>query len=152
MNLADEIGLSDYKILKDGAALKVAQNWLKVFCIHRTSFKGVRGGKSYLWDEIHSDNQNADATAEFEKHFATSYYLMLDNFGENEKEIYVSTQKPAGNAGLKDFHVFPKNLAWSIAFTHEDGYIGPKFFKHSNYAKLNKENEKAFKELSKWRV
>ena len=152
MNLADEIGLSHYKIFKDEAASKIAHNWLATFCKHRTSFKGIRGGKSYLWDEIHSNNQNADALMEYEKHFASSYYLMLDNFGQHEKEIYVSTQKPTGNEKLRDFHVFPKNLAWSIAFTHEDGYIGPKFFKHSNYAKLNKENEKAYKELSRWRV
>jgi hypothetical protein len=42
-----------------------------------------------------------------------------------------------------DFHVFPKNFAWSMAFTHEDGWIGPKFFKHVKYEQLQKQNNKA---------
>jgi len=152
LNLPEELDLVDYKIIEGEQALKVAQDWLSIFCSHRTSFKGIRGGKSYVWDEIHSKHQNTDAIIEYEKHFASSYFLMPDNFGEFEKQIYVSRTKPIGNPKLSDFHVFPKNLAWSIAFTHEDGWIGPKFFRHSKYSQLNKINEKSMHELSRIHV
>jgi len=31
-------------------------------------------------------------------------------------------------------------MAWTMAFTHEDGWLGPYFAKHSQYSKLNQEN------------
>ena len=149
MHIAQQLDLPDFEIIEGEQALQIAQKWLSVFCSHRTSFKGIRGGKTYLWDEMHSKFQNADAIAEYNKHFAPSYFLMPDNFAEFEKQIYVSRTKPMGNPKLSDFHVFPKNLAWSTAFTHEDGWIGPKFFRHSQYSLLNRANQKAMYELSR---
>lgn len=35
-----------------------------------------------------------------------------------------------------DYCVFPANLAWTMAFTHEDGWLGPYFAKHPDYSKL----------------
>jgi len=143
LHLPEALGITNFQIIENESALLIAQMWLSVFCNHRTSFKGVIGGKSYLWDEIQSDCQNHDALAAYEAHFAQSYYLMPDNFGEFNKEIFVSRIKPSGNPRRFDFHVFPINFAWSVAFTHEDGWIGPKFLKHKDYAVLNKNNKKA---------
>jgi hypothetical protein len=53
---------------------------------------------------------------------------------------------------LSDFHVFAKNVAWSTAFTHEDGWIGSTFFRHSKYTQLNRVNEKAMHELARLHV
>ena len=39
-----------------------------------------------------------------------------------------------------DFYVFPKNMAWTMAFTHEDGWIGSYFAKHPDYDALNAKN------------
>lgn len=33
-----------------------------------------------------------------------------------------------------DFYVFPPDLTWTMAFTHEDGWLGPYFAKHPDYA------------------
>lgn len=150
--MIDKLEIKIEKVIEDGEALDIAQKWLSIFCKHRTSFKGIRGGKSYLWDEIHSEFQNQDAIKKYEMHFAPSYYLIPDNFGEFQKQVFVSLEKPNGNSSLSDYHIFPKNFAWSMAFTHEDGWIGPKFFMHPNYVKLNRANEKAIKEISRARV
>jgi hypothetical protein len=40
------------------------------------------------------------------------------------------------NCNLMDYFVFPTNLAWTMAFTHEDGWLGPYFAKHPNYDAL----------------
>ena len=144
--------MQDAKVIEGDKALSIAQGWLLIFCKHRTSFKGIRGGKTYLWDEIHSKFQNEEALEQYSLHQASSYFIIADNFGEFEKRVFVSRTKPNGNLNLADFHVFPKNLAWSMAFTHEDGWIGPKFFTHSKYQKLNKENEKDILAISKIRV
>jgi hypothetical protein len=152
LNLPEALGITNFQIVDDDVALLIAQQWLSVFCKHRTTFRGIRGGKSYLWDEIHSDWQNQEAVGKYGGHFAPSYYLMPDNFGEFKKEIFVTRTKPSGNFKLLDFHVFPKNFAWSMAFTHEDGWIGPKFFKHDNYLQLNKNNIKACNEISRSQI
>lgn len=142
-----ELGMTDFKTIEGEDALKIAHSWLSQFCKHRTSFKGILGGKNYLWDEIHSEHQNKEALLQYERHLAPSYILIEDNFGQHEKIVFVSKTKPSGNPKLSDFHVFPKNLAWSMAFTHEDGWIGPKFFKHTEYQALNKQNEKSIAQM-----
>lgn len=37
---------------------------------------------------------------------------------------------------VMDYLVVPVNFAWSMAFTHEDGWLGPYFAKHENYDAL----------------
>ena len=147
--LPDELGISDYKVVEGDDATKIAHKWLAHFCSHRTSFKGILGGKTYLWDEIHSEYQNKDAMEQYESHFAPSYILMDDNFGQHGHKLFVSRVKPQGNSHLGDFHVFPKNFAWSMAFTHEDGWLGPIFFKHAKYGTLNKQNEKSMYQIQR---
>lgn len=41
---------------------------------------------------------------------------------------------------LQDYYIFPRNLAWTMAFTHGDGCLGPYFAEHRNYNKLNNQN------------
>lgn len=147
--MLDKLDVGVLKIIGDDQAQSIAQNWLSIYCKHRTSFKGIRGGKTYLWDEIHSQFQNSDALEKYESHSAPSYYVIPDNFDELEKRVYVCREKPQGNPFLADFHIFPKNFSWSMVFNHEDAWIGPKFFMHPNYEKLNKVNEKAIKEISR---
>jgi hypothetical protein len=141
--LPEELGISEFKVIEGDEALKIAHHWLSIYCPKRTSFKGILGGKTYLWDEIHSDTQDELATQMYSENLAPSYFLMEDNFGQVLKQIFVTSIKPIENKYLMDFHVFPKNFAWSMAFTHEDGWIGPKFFKHVQYEQLQKQNNKA---------
>lgn len=46
-----------------------------------------------------------------------------------------------------DFYVFPSNLAWTMAFTHEDGWLGPYFARHRNFTELNKANLEKIRKL-----
>ena len=38
-----------------------------------------------------------------------------------------------------DYCVFPANLAWTMAFTHEDGWLGPYFARHPDYEALTRQ-------------
>ena len=49
-------------------------------------------------------------------------------------------QRPT-NCYLSDWYVFPENFAWTMAFTHEDGWLGPYFARHERFSELNRENE-----------
>ena len=51
MHIAQQLDLPDFEIIEGEQALQIAQKWLSVFCSHRTSFKGIRGGKleSFVW-------------------------------------------------------------------------------------------------------
>jgi hypothetical protein len=89
------------------------------------------------------DLQKEQAISEYEKQVAHEYIIMEDCFGNDNKELYITKEKPKDNLELEDFHVFPKNMAWSMSFTHEDGWIGPLFSKHKEYEKLNKKNIKS---------
>lgn len=148
--LPEILGIDDYETIRDEAALNIAQAWLAAFCPQRTSFKGILRNKSYMWDVMGCDLQRDEALAVYESHRAPSYILMEDCFGFDEKVVYVTPQKPDGNKRRKDFHVFPKNMAWSMAFTHEDGWIGPLFSKHKDYEALNLKNSKAMATIDRY--
>jgi hypothetical protein len=44
------------------------------------------------------------------------------------------------NVGSATTLIFPQNLAWTMAFTHEDGWIGPFFARNPRFQSLNAEN------------
>ncbi|GLX84520.1 hypothetical protein tloyanaT_07720 [Thalassotalea loyana] len=146
-SLPESLNIDDFEIVSGESALCIAHNWLATFCPSRTSFKGISRHKSYVWDEMNSELENKKAIEQYEKHEAPTYILMEDSFGQDEKVLYIIHEKP-NNTQLQDFHVFPKNLAWTMAFTHEDGWIGPKFSKNKNYEKLNQKNVKAMRAIS----
>lgn len=41
---------------------------------------------------------------------------------------------------MADCLVFPPNFAWTMAFTHEDGWLGPFFATHPNVDRLDAAN------------
>jgi hypothetical protein len=67
---------------------------------------------------------------------ASSEYVVLSN---ERHEAIITDQKPS-LCSWSDYYVFPRNLAWTMAFTHEDGWLGPYFARHPDFAKLNEEN------------
>lgn len=141
----EKLELVDYGVVEHEEAMRVAQQWLSVFCPHRRTFDGIIKDKTYLWDELQSCWQNAEALRRYQELEALNYYIMPDCFGAPGHEMLITNIKPSANTHRQDFHVFPKNLAWSMAFTHEDGWIGPKFFEHPDYHALNQKNKAALK-------
>lgn len=58
----------------------------------------------------------------------------------NDRVSALLTDSLPTQCSVSDYLVFPKNLAWSMAFTHEDGWLGPYFAKHVRYDSLVAEN------------
>jgi len=147
--LIEYLEIANYEIVQGDEAIRIAHAWLSAFCPQKNSFKGIRRFKTYMWDIIDCDLENEEAVKEYEKYESPRYVIMEDCFGQDEKEVYIVEQKPLNNVKLQDFHVFPKNLAWSMAFTHEDGWIGPKFTKNKDFEKLNRKNANAIKAINR---
>lgn len=118
----------------DETASLVAQ-WLEAFGARR---HGVNA-KDYLW-HIFSGGRypslsGAQAMAAYEKQVAAEYVVL-----SNDRETAFATNALPQSSSLTDYCVFPVNLAWTMAFTHEDGWLGPYFARHGNFAALNEFN------------
>ena len=66
--------------------------------------------------------------------------LFIRQFSSTSRTAFVTDQRPT-NCYLSDWYVFPENFAWTMAFTHEDGWLGPYFARHERFSELNRENE-----------
>jgi len=142
-----DLTIQNYESIEDDKALIIGQKWLSIFCPAVTSFRGLRRCMNTLWEKMIGDFFQEEAQEEYERHAAPSYYIMEDNFGENEKVIYVSRTKPIKNSHGNEVHIFPKNFAWCMTYSHEDGYITPIFSKNKEYEKLEKMNLKSIAEM-----
>jgi len=63
-------------------------------------------------------------------------FVILSN---DRDAAFLTDQRPEGRP-FSDFYIFPPNLAWTMAFTHEEGWLGPYFAQHPHYADLNPVN------------
>ncbi len=52
----------------------------------------------------------------------------------NDRKTALRVAAPPVSDWVIDFYVFPSDLTWTMAFTHEDGWLGPYFAKHPDYA------------------
>jgi hypothetical protein len=143
MAFTDRIGITDYSTLEPIEAVETAHKWLKLFCPERKSFKRDSSESMCLFDSIEGAVYGEKAIEEYSKHDALQYLIMDDVLDPSSPEIFLSSQKPIYDTYLTDFHVFPKNMAWCMSFTHEDGWIGPLFTKNSAYTSLQKKNKQA---------
>jgi hypothetical protein len=109
--------------------------WLEAFGKNR---KGVNA-KDFMW-HIFSGARYPTlsgniAWVEYEKQIAPEYVVLSND----RKTSFVTDLLPA-TANMSDWYVFPVNLAWTMAFTHEAGWLGPYFARHRDYDKLNEFN------------
>lgn len=146
-----DLTIQNYECIKGDKALSVGQKWLSIFCPEVTSFRGLKHCMNTLWERMTGDFYQEEAQEKYERHVAPSYYIMEDNFGETEKVIYVTRVKPIKNSHGCEVHIFPKNFAWCMTYSHEDGYITPIFSKSANYKRLEKMNVKSMAEIKKFR-
>ena len=61
----------------------------------------------------------------------------------NDRKVAFLTDQLPDSTSLYDYYVFPPNLAWTMAFTHEAGWLGPYFARHPNSEALDIANEAA---------
>lgn len=107
-----------------------------------TVFGAKRNGintRAFLW-HVFSANcypcMSGDTAIEEYTRQSGVEFVVLSNDGTL---AFLTDMLPVSSS-LSDYYVFPPNLAWTMAFTHEDGYLGPYFAHHPQYAQLNQMN------------
>lgn len=95
--------------------------------------------RDYLWHIFsgarYPSSSGSSASAEYRLQKAHEYVVL-----SNDRKFGFATAVRPETCSLSDYYVFPPNLAWTMAFTHEDGWLGPYFARHRNYETLNQEN------------
>jgi len=117
-----------------GESQQLAVQWLATF-----GGSGAPNTKSYMWHVLsfgaYPSLSLQEASTQYELQVAPSFVVL-----SNDRHQAVETDLRPTSCSESDFLVFPPNMAWTMAFTHEDGWLGPYFAKHSQYDKLNQEN------------
>jgi hypothetical protein len=123
-------------------AAELTAAWLGAFGANR---HGVNA-KAYLWHIFsggrYPSAERDSALAQYRQQLAAEY-MVLSNDG---KTAFATDALPS-RVSLSDYYVFPLNLAWTMAFTHEDGWLGPYFAKHANFEQLNNANLAQIKKM-----
>ena len=116
-------------------AASLAEQWLAVFAADASA----PGMRRYLWHIFSYGSAPALALGEAREQYeleTCAEYVVLSN----ERDVaFVTDQRPTASA-LRDWFVFPPNMAWTMAFTHEDGWLGPYFARHPKHAILSVDN------------
>jgi len=138
-NFWKNIGIEKYELLKESDSLSVFQSWKAIYC-PSLNFK-LEGG--YAWEKI-GGIAALDKALEVYNQNSSIYYYVLSEPKKSHIEVALTKEKPRYVDKFRyDFYVFPKNFAWCMCFTHEDGWLGPIFAKHPLYEKLQKKNVEA---------
>lgn len=112
-----------------------AQQWAERWCGVYARGKRAPGLKQYLWHTFSWDAYPSVSGAEAKRLYAQHSWSEVVVLSNDRQTAVRSAELPAGN-GCDDFYVFPADLAWTMAFTHEEGWLGPYFAKHPNYEAL----------------
>ncbi|SBT18484.1 hypothetical protein MGA5115_02615 [Marinomonas gallaica] len=123
------------KVFSVEETAEIEKSWMNIFCKNKQGFNT----KAYKWQIFSGGGYpsvDGDAAREEYKMQSAEKFVMLPNDGGNA----VLTDCLPQACCLSDYYVFPLNMAWVMAFTHEEGWLGPYFAKHKNYNALNKDN------------
>ncbi len=121
-------------------ASELAERWLAAFAANGFG----TGSRDYLWHvfsfEATPALSKAKAQEQYELESSAEYVVLSDD----RDVAFVTDRRPTASS-LSDWFVFPPNMAWTIAFTHEDGLLGPYFARHPMHAALDLENQALLK-------
>ena len=120
----------------------MANEWLSTFC------KGLSGAKNeqFLWHVFSGGrypSSEGDSALRLYKTQTGTEFVVLSN---DRKTAFLTDQLP-DSTSLYDYYVFPPNFAWTMAFTHEAGWLGPYFARHPNPEALDRANEAAVRKV-----
>lgn len=91
--------------------------------------------KAYLWHTFSFEKYPSvcknDAEVRYRQQTATEIVVL-----SNDRRSALLTDALPAKCDRMDYCVFPTNLAWTMAFTHEDGWLGPYFATHPDYKAL----------------
>jgi len=125
------------KIYSQSETKKIEKKWMSIFCKNKQGFNT----KQFKWHIFSGDGYPSIEAEEAQKKYDSKKeieYIVMGNTGE----LAIHLNKKPQNYNHKDCYVFPVNMAWTMAFTHEEGWLGPYFAYHPDYKSLNIENEK----------
>lgn len=124
------------RLLTIEEAAQIAVRWLDAFGQDR---EGVNAD-SFMWHVFSSgrfpSERGAAAIAQYKLQSAHEYLVL-----SNDRKTAFTTMALPESCSLTDVYVFPANLAWTMAFTHEDGWLGPFFARHRDFERLSRENQ-----------
>jgi hypothetical protein len=127
-------------------ARSVMVEWDEAYCPLSMTEREALGLNQFRWHVFSSGAYPSlsgnEAMDEYVRHVARSYYVVPETTCFLREVSFEVDQLPSPELAKthRDFYVFPRNLAWTMAFTHEHGWIGSFFAKHKNYHKLNAKN------------
>ncbi|MGV2333388.1 MAG UNVERIFIED_CONTAM: DUF4275 family protein [Planctomycetaceae bacterium] len=114
---------------------QIVSRWLAVFGQNTVKVRP----EQFLWHIFSSGSypseENQAARASYEKQVANEYVVL-----SNDRRTAFTTNQRPESCAWRDYYVFPPNLAWTMAFTHEEGWLGPYFARHHQFEALNREN------------
>ena len=119
--------------LPEREAWSIQAAWRDMFWSRAREAGLTRGHNQFQWNAFTIGGCPAirgnRALAEYERQRLAEYIVWSEN---PEVPMY---RCAGGNPPVfsgNDVHVFPVDIAWSMSFTHEDGWVGPFFARASS--------------------
>lgn len=136
-----EIEISPGRVLQrfDAAhSRRLAADWMRVYAHDAQGLKL----KAYLWHSFAAGHYPSVCKHQAERQYQEQWQQhQADGCGNllllaNDRQGAWLIEGWVTSCNLADWYVFPPSLAWTMAFTHEDGLLGPYFARHPDYAAL----------------
>ena len=128
---------------------QIMEQWENVYCPLSKKEKENIYFNDFKWhvfsNEKYKSIDGDKAIEAYKNQVARTFYVIPElRVWPNEVAFTCNSLPPVEvMTKSKDFYVFPKNFAWSMAFTHEQGWLGPYFSEHKDYIELNNKNIKS---------
>jgi Domain of unknown function (DUF4275) len=128
-------------------ATQLVTDWLSIFGTNRQG----ANTKAFLWHIFSGarfpSTEGPAALDEYKQQIGKEFVVL-----SNDRKQAVLTDLLPSSCSLSDYYVFPLNYAWTMAFTHEAGWLGPYFARHPNYVEMNRKAiEAEFARQKGWR-
>ena len=91
--------------------------------------------RAYLWHTFSFGAYPSVCKQEAERLYRQQVTAELIVLSNDRRSALLTDALPT-KCDAMDYLVFPTNFAWTMAFTHEDGWLGPYFAKHAHYDAL----------------
>jgi hypothetical protein len=131
------------RLLSEEEAAQLAKQWIATFS---NGHKGLKD-EQFLWHifsgSVYPSTEGDEALRQYRVQIGTEFIVL-----SNDRKLAFVTDQLPDSVSLHDYYVFPPNLAWTMAFTHELGWLGPYFARHSNPKALDSANEAAARKAS----
>lgn len=122
------------KVYDNSEVQVIEKKWIDAFCKNKLGLSI----KQYKWHifcgEGYPSVEGDLAETTYKEQESPTYIVMSE-----DGEALLTNEKPK-DLNCTDAYVFPENLSWTMAFTHEEDWMGPYFAKHKNYALLEEKN------------